>query len=189
MYYLALDTETGGIGSDKSLLTAYFGILDQDFQIIDQLSLDLIPDDGIYHVDPNGLAINGINLIDLAKKAITYKNAGTQLYQFLNKSIVTERFTAIGHGIFSDINRIKTDLISEGSWYKFVNYGYLDTIVIAEFLKTTGNIPPNLSSGAESLAGYFGVHGEISGKPHEARYDALTSVLCLRKMINQVIYD
>ena len=35
--YIAVDTETGGIGSDVSLLTAYIAVLDKQMNIIDEL--------------------------------------------------------------------------------------------------------------------------------------------------------
>ena len=85
-FFLAIDTETGGIGSDKSLLTAYFLILDKDFKIVDDLLLLTRPEDGVYRVTSDALKINGINLIEHDSKAVFYKKAGTLLYDFLIKN-------------------------------------------------------------------------------------------------------
>jgi len=96
--FLALDTETGGIGPDKSLLTLYAVALDDnlnpvafsgdDFKVaggILELDLKLKPDDGIYRVTGEALGINGINLSEHDKEAIPCKKAGTLLYEFLER--------------------------------------------------------------------------------------------------------
>ena len=106
--YITLDIETGGIGDDKSLLTAYFAILNDSLAIDAELDLRLIPDDGIYHVDPQGLIVNGIDLAKLSREAITYKDAKTKLYNFLNMNYLSgnTRFIPLGLGVAAALKAI-----------------------------------------------------------------------------------
>lgn len=103
--YIALDVETGGIGLDKSLLTAYFAVMDQNMTILDELYLHTKPDDGIYQVTADALRINGINLVDHESVAITYKEAGQKLYSFLSKHSAGGQYKMIpiGHNVAFDI--------------------------------------------------------------------------------------
>jgi hypothetical protein len=84
--YIVLDTETGGVTLDTSLLTAFFAILNEDFEVTDELYLRVKPDDGIYRTTARALEINGINLISHDAVAITLREARTPLYEFLRKN-------------------------------------------------------------------------------------------------------
>lgn len=131
--FLALDTETGGIGLDKSLLTLYAVMLDDNLvpvKVADcgipgavplategwptktlEISIKLKPNDGIYKVTGESLGINRINLTEHDKEAITYKEGGTLLYAFLEECYAESRRLLTGNG-----SRNKTELrkFSEG---------------------------------------------------------------------------
>lgn len=179
--YITLDLETGGLWNDVSLLTAYFAVLNEDFNIIDELDLKLIPDDGIYKVEPEGMAVNKINLVELAKEAITYKKAKTILYDFLKNNYNGELLTPIGQGILGDVRKLCDTIISKGSWDNFISRRGLDTMYIAKFLQEIGKIPSDMSISLESLVKYFNI--DIDGELHSARVDALASAKVLQKMI------
>src|ERR1700688_2902057 len=83
--FLTIDNETGGIGRDKSLLTVYVGLFDEQFKFIDELYLYLKPPDGAYVCTAEALRINKINLIEHDKIAVPYKEGATLLYNFINK--------------------------------------------------------------------------------------------------------
>ena len=83
--FLAFDAETGGIGADKALLTLYFIVLNEKFEVLDELDLRIKPNDDIYHVTAEALEINKINLVEHDKVALTDKAAGQVLYPFLEK--------------------------------------------------------------------------------------------------------
>ena len=189
--YITIDLETGGLWNDVSLLTAYFGILDKDFNLIDELDLKLIPDDGIYKVEPDGMAVNKINLIDLAKEAITYKEAKTILYNFIKKHFeyINEKsedtifLTPIGQGVMADIRKLCETIISKGSWDSFISRRPLDTMYIARYLQQVGKLPKDMTIRLCDLVDYFKVRDKIKGNQHEAKFDALSTVEVLKEML------
>lgn len=183
--YLVFDVETGGLTEDTSLLTAYFAVFDTKFRKVDELSLSLIPDDGIYKVNPKALAVNYIDLRELGEKAITYKEAKTVLYDFLRSqhsylTAVEDKLTPVGQNIQFDIKRITDNIISEGSWESFVSRRTLDTMVLARFCQLAGKLQGLDSISLSSMVKYFGIEAE--GMPHEAKFDALATMEVYRKL-------
>lgn len=180
--YVALDTETGGVTLDTSLLTAYLAILDENFGVTTELSLKVKPEDGRYVVTAQALAVNKINLIEHDKVAITYKAAKPLLYNFLknNFTVGQDQFIPIGHGIYFDIIRLKQDLISEGSWEQFVSYRLLDTSNVVQFLRAAGLFPNDVSGSLGSLMKHFGI--TPVGELHDARNDTISTVDVLQQL-------
>jgi DNA polymerase III alpha subunit (gram-positive type) len=180
--YLAFDSETGGLGNDVSLLTVYFAVFDKEFNLVSDLDLKLIPDDGIYRVQPKALEINKIDLAKLGQEAITYKDAKTQLYNFLQLAKYRDDIDALvplGQNVQFDIEKIVDTIISKGSWDNFVSRRVLDTMIIANFLKQIGLL--NIESvSLGSLVEYFGI--KIDGVAHEAKYDTLATVEVYKKL-------
>lgn len=180
--YIAFDVETGGLGNDVSLLTAYFCILNNKLEIINELDLSLKPDDSIYKVTAEGLLVNNINIVELEKKAITYKEAKSLLFNFLKNNYRDEKFIPIGQNIIFDVLFIKNTIISSGSWDQFVSNKPLDTMYIARFLKETGKYDDVKSISLSNLVEYFDI--SVPGNPHEAKYDTLASIEVLKRMLN-----
>jgi len=179
--YLALDTETGGLLPENSLLTAYFEILDENFNMVDSLSLTIKPLDGIYKLCAGGMAVNNINIIEHDKVAITEKEAGTLLYQFLNKNKSDEVLIPFGSGVIGDINKLKSSIISSGSLEKFISHRVLDTGIIARYLQLVGNLSNDIGTGLHALRDYFSI--KISGVDHSADVDVKISIEVLKKLI------
>jgi DNA polymerase III alpha subunit (gram-positive type) len=178
--FLAFDIESGGLGKEVSLLTAYFAVLDKDLKLIDELDLNLIPDDGIYRVQPQGLTVNKINLIELAEKAIPYKDAKTILYKFLEKNRGEEKLIPLGQNVQFDVDFIVDTIISKGSLDNFVSHRALDTMLVARFLQLNGRLPVE-SVSLGNLIEYFGI--QIEGNAHEARYDTLATVEVYKRLV------
>lgn len=177
-----MDCETGGLEGDVSLLTAYFAILNKNLELTDELDLKLIPDDGIYKVTGQALSINKIDLTKLAQEAITYKEAKTQLYNFLNFNYNGEQLIPIGQNINFDVAFIKGVIISKGSWESFVSHRPLDTMYIATYLKALGKLPAEQSVSLSNLVEYFNIVLP-EGEAHEARYDTIATVEVLRQLL------
>ncbi len=182
--YLALDNEMGGIGLEYSLLTVYLAALDKDFKKISSLYLYLKPNDEIYRVCGRAMGINKINLVEHDKIAITYKEGGTKLYNWLKEMSNDGKnlLTPIGHGIYGDVELIIHNLISRGSWEKFTSYRKLDTQAVVQFLKAAGVFTEDISGSLDSLATHFKLHNDIN-KLHDAEYDTDLTIGVLKELI------
>jgi len=186
-WYIALDLETGGLGQPCSLLTGYYAIVTPDLRIFSECELIIKPDDGLYHLQAKGMEINGINIVKHDAAAITLKEAGTKLYNFLMtadaalRNIYSDKLIPLGHGVRQDVEfMITAKLISRGSWENFVSHRALDTSSAARFLQDCGLLPAELSGSLISLADYFGVVRE--GAAHDARVDTVASIEVLRHL-------
>jgi len=184
--YIALDTETGGVTPETSLLTAYLAILDENLLVVDDLNLRVKPEDGNYVVTAQALAINKIDLIEHDKVAMTYKAAKGVLYDFLYRNCMDkhEKLIPVGHGTAFDVKRVVTHLISQGSWETFVSYRTLDTSIAAQFLRAAGRFPDSVSGSLGSLVGHFKLPSQ--GELHDARVDTLQTVSVLRELLNLI---
>lgn len=158
--YIAMDCETGGIGEGTSLLSVYFAVLTDDFKLIEDLNLLVKPENGAYVVQAKALEINKINLIKHDAAAMTYKQAGTVLYEFLNRVNPNglEKLEPLGHRVTFDIELVKENLLASKTWEKFVSYRIHDTGVVGSYLKKKGLIPLDVSGSLGSYAKFFGVN-------------------------------
>jgi DNA polymerase III alpha subunit (gram-positive type) len=187
--YVVLDVETGGIGDDKSLLTAdfiYCQYQNNEFEILDCLSLKIKPNDGVYRVTAESLSVNGINLIEHDKIAITEKQAGTKVYDRLSSWYILnkkEKLIPIGHNVAFDIRNVTTKLVNPGTWEQFVSYKALDTSVIAQFLQLNGKIPVDVSCSLINLTNYFNCE-PLTGKAHQSDYDCIATLNVLENLFN-----
>jgi hypothetical protein len=192
-YYLVLDGEFGGIGTKFSFLTAHFIFVRYDgvsYTILDRLDLKMKPNDNVYVVTAEAMAINKIDLVSHDAIAITYKSAGTELYNFLMRCLTkvdvlsADRIIAVGHNVAGDIAQILDKLVSLQSWEKFVSYHAIDTICIAQWLRSIGKIPSDQRIGLAALRDGLGI--DCIGDDHTAQYDAELN-LELLKHFNKMI--
>jgi DNA polymerase III epsilon subunit-like protein len=181
MKYLVLDTETGGF-EGTSLLTAYFSVLDDTFEECDNLLLEMKPDDGKYIVTAEALRVNGIELKSHDQRAITYREAGTKLYNFLNGNSVlgSDKLIPVGHNVVFDIMKIQELLMSKNTWNKFVSYRTLDTGTIARACIAAGLLPSSVSGSLSSIAEYFNID---SSSAHSADGDVMMTTLVLEHLL------
>lgn len=184
MKYIALDTETGGF-EGTSLLTAYFMVLDEEFNELDNLYLEVKPNDGLYVVTGQALNVNGIDLKIHDKRAITYKEAGTKLYNFLNGNSLmgSTKLIPVGHNVVFDIMKVHECLMNKETWNKFVSYRTLDTGTITRACIAAGIIPSDVSGSLTSIAEYFNLD---SSAAHTADGDVLMTVQVLEKLLERM---
>ena len=182
--YLSIDCEMGGRELKYSLLSAAFVVFDEHFNQIGKLVFKLKPDNGDYFVSGQGMSVNRINLVDHDKIAVLYKDAKTQLYNFLkSKSEDSKvRLIPLGHGVRGDMDHIfNAPLISFGSWEQFCTYHYIDTSVVLQYLRGIGKMPLDCDGSVGALAEYFGV--PVEGDLHDEYVDAVTTAKVYQKMI------
>ena len=184
MKYLALDVETGGLEQGVSLLEVYLLVLDENMSPGAELELRVKPDDGKYVVTAQALAVNGIDLIQHDKVAETFKQAGTRLYQFIQKQSGSgkEKLIPLGHGVAFDLPWLRGPgaLIAKGSWEQCVSYIYADTGVSTRLLQDAGLIPRGVKHNLTDLAAHFGLDHKDA---HTARGDALMTAEVYRRLI------
>jgi DNA polymerase III alpha subunit (gram-positive type) len=182
--YIAFDCETGGIGSDKSLLTAYFEVLDEDLNVTTSLSLKVKPDDETYHVTAEALGINKINLVKHNAEALYEKSAGTALYNFLaeQSNHGKIKLIPIGQNVKFDADFLWDHLITRKTWEKFVSYRVLDTATIGLFLRELNIIPMSVSGSLGSYCKHYGVFLDA----HDAMGDTKGTVAVLKAMIKDL---
>lgn len=182
---IAMDCETGGLGDDVSLLTVWFGIYSPEFQLMDELSLKIKPEDGLYHIQAQALEVNGINLIEHDKVAETKRTAGKKLYEFLKKNKGDNMLTPVGHNVAGDVKWVQNNLLNAEAWNQFCSYRKLDSSTIARFLKMCGVL--NIEkAGLSNLIEYFELDDKIDGIAHEERYDAIASLMAIEEMVKLV---
>lgn len=187
-FYLHIDCEMGGRNLKYSLLTAYFLVTDEDMNRIDDLYLQVKPNDGDYIVSGQGMSVNQIKLQEHDEIAISYKEAKTPLFNFLKKHGGSSRLVPIGHGVKGDIQHILASLISDGSWEQFCAHHYIDTSVVLQYLRACGKISEDVGGSVEALATYFEIslwdNGMSNGTGlHDARFDAHITSKIFKKMI------
>jgi len=139
--YIALDVETGGLELDTTLLTAYFAVYDENFNLIDDEYLYLKPDAPKgkrpkYILTAEGMDVNGIDLVRHDSQAISLKEGGQKLYQLISKyGSKGNLLVPLGHNVYFDIEGItKRGLIGKGTWETFCSYRVVDTASIGRFL-------------------------------------------------------
>ncbi len=180
--YISLDTETGGIGSDVSLLTAYFAVLDEGLNITDELYLRCKPDDGIYRVTGRAMMINGIDLAQHDAIAFPYKECKPLLYDFVKRNKGLTHLKPVGQNVKFDIAKVCENIISIESWNQFVSYRALDTATIAGFAIEVGLLPETVNAGLKAMAEYFGV-GKQEEFGHDAKEDTLLTIGVYKKLL------
>lgn len=182
MNYLVIDTETGGIGPDVSLLSVYMGLYDENYHLLNELDFLVKPDDGIFKVTGEALEVNKIDLITHEKKAVSYKIAKTYMYNFLAKisNDGKDKPLPLGHNVQFDILGIKRNLVSDGTWNKYVSYRVLDTGTIGQYLKILGRVPSGISGSLVSYADHFGID---RSKAHTAKGDCEITMEIFKRMV------
>lgn len=175
----------GGRDLKFSLLTAYFRVTDQNFNTLGDLSLAVKPDDSVYIVSGQGMAVNKIDLAQHDKVAITYKEAKPLLYKFLSlqSNNGKDKLTPVGHGIRGDINHVIDKLISTGSWEQHCTYHYIDTSVVLQFLRACGKIPMHIDGSVTGLVEYFQLPILTKVDWHNAEFDTVMTMMVYQKMV------
>lgn len=184
--YLALDTETGGIGPEADLLTAYFGVYDENFNLLHELDLKIRPEseDDFFHVSAKALEINKIHLPTHFREAETKTTAGRKLIMMLKfaSDNGANKLLPIGHNVQFDIRKVQEKLLNKGAWDHFVSYRVLDTGSIGQFLKIQGKIPAEVSGSLTSFVDHFKI-GFNAGDAHTAKGDAVATAMVMKEML------
>lgn len=177
--YLAFDTETTGLDSQiNNLLTAYFMVLDSNLNVIDTFDLKL--KHNLYNITVKALEINKIDIIKHDAESISVIDAKIKFKEFLLKNKGPYRYTPIGHNLQYDKNFLLTSgIITEQEYSEYISVCTIDTMIVANFLKLTGDIPSNKALNLTSLCKYYNIDSENA---HDCEADIKMTVELLKCM-------
>ena len=184
-YFLAFDVESGGLNPKKAdLLTAFFAILDEDFKILEELPMQLKPEDGVPVVESGAMAVNGIDLEKHLSdpNTVTYSEGSKRLEalirKYLKKRGKYSNIIAFGYNVMFDIKWVNHYLIDEDTWNALVHYKAYDVMQDVDVLKRHGWLPPTCGN-LGSMVEYFGLP---VGEKHVARDDIVMTINVFRKV-------
>lgn len=187
--YISVDVETGGIGGPADLLTAFFGIHDEDLNLIEELTIRLRPDseDDFFSVSAKALEINKINLVEHFKVAKPKSEAGKELWEYLRRHSENggNKLIPVGHNVYFDILKISDKLLGKKTLDAFVQYGVLDSGSIKKFMQLLKLLPQDLPGGLGKIMAHYGI--EFQGEAHNERADALGSVDLIKRMRDEIL--
>jgi DNA polymerase III epsilon subunit-like protein len=185
-YYLAFDSETGGLEVSADMLTLYMAIVDENFKVLEELDLKLKPDGGRLPVAEAGvLKVNGIDLHKhLADpETITYSEAKEKIVVLLKKYLKKRgrysNLTPLGQNVDFDIKFLQHHILQPEEYNKYIHYGKMDTKMISDFFKACGYFPPDVGN-LSSIAKHLNV---TLSNAHNARSDTLACVEVYKKMV------
>jgi hypothetical protein len=176
--FLPLDTETGGIGPEVSLLSAHYIAADKDWNVIDELLLLTKPNNGLYMVTAEALAINKIDLIAHDKVAMTYSEAGGKLREFIWKHSQNGKvkLQPMGKNVAFDVEKITDNVLGKKTWNQYVSYRCYDITPLITYLKRTGKLRPDAPESLEGLANYI----NFPFVPHTADGDNYAGIAVMK---------
>jgi DNA polymerase III alpha subunit (gram-positive type) len=182
--YLAFDVETTGLENHCNVLTAYFIILNSEFNKIDTLDLKIkYP---YYVIYPKALEVNQINILehDKDEQSVYKELAILKLNAFLEKNKTDIKYKIMGHNVQFDLKM----LINNNIFYDELINKYLDlsenidTLTYAKKLKNKKIIPKNQSLSLSKICYYYDLNYNNNVNFHNAEYDINLTVLLYKKL-------
>ena len=177
--YFLFDTETGGIRKEMSLLTLYGHILDDNLNILDTIDLKIKPDDGVYHVNAQGLEINRINIVEHDRIAKPLSEVKTRFKNYICGWSLNQKLTPIGHNVRFDVKFVKTHLLED--WDRYFDRRHIDTASVGKFLALSGIVPKLQTYSLSEMAQALMIEVNEDSR-HEAKFDADLTLNVLRNM-------
>src|SRR5882757_3710344 len=153
---LFIDTETGGIDPASHSLLSLALVVWKEMDA--RASIEILVNDGVLNVTEKALEINGINLGEHKKKAVSPVLALQQLDQFLDIHFSRdEKIILGGHNINFDVNFLNVFLTRNGyNFQQRFSHRFVDTSSILFYLYLTGKIKRKLTASQDAFD-YFGI--------------------------------
>jgi len=187
--YLFVDTETGGLTPQHSLLTVSAICVDPDFNIIPRdngehgLYLKIKHEE--YALTAGALSVNKINIAEHDATAIPAQEASNQLCSYIEAMIRKSgkaRLIPAGHNVAFDVSFLRAYLLDNSTWDMYFTYPAFDTAAIARFLNAAGK-----HSGGYSLTRLRDLYApHMGGQLHNAEVDNLTTIELAKRFVTAV---
>ena len=189
--YIAFDCETSGVSETSNLLTISFLILDKDLIQKDSLNISLKQTSG-YNIYPEALQINRIDIIKHHQSSSDLQTSRKILLDFLNKNKGSYNLIPIGHNISFDIRFIKSSgLLTDREYSNFISCNPVDTLIVAQFLKTCGKLNQKQSLSLINLCNHFKLDS-CKNSEHTSEYDIKMTIKllhCFKSICNTEILN
>lgn len=185
--YLFIDTETGGLTPQHSLLTVSCIGVDKDFNILPVpavapgLYLRIKHEE--YALTAGALSVNKIDLPQHHAAGLTLQEARSALRTFIADVMLrcgNKRLVPAGHNVGFDVQFIRANLLTDTEWDNYFTYPALDTAAVARFLNAAGRHDGGYS--LTRLRDKFVPH--MSGDLHNAEVDNLTTIELAKKFVS-----
>jgi DNA polymerase-3 subunit epsilon len=160
---LFIDTETGGIDPASHSLLSLALVVWKELEV--RASIEILINDAVLNVTEKALGINGINLDEHKKKAVSPAAALAQVHQFLDTWFPgDEKIILGGHNITFDVNFLNVFFIRNGyDFQQRFSHRFVDTSAILFYLYLTGKIKRKLTASQDAFDYY-----NYTGSPHRA---------------------
>jgi DNA polymerase III epsilon subunit-like protein len=182
---LFIDTETGGIDPASHSLLSLALVVWKELEV--RATIEILVNDGVLNVTEKALEINGINLSEHKKKAVSPVLALQQLDQFLDIHFSRdEKIILGGHNINFDVNFLNAFLIRNGyNFQQRFSHRFIDTSSILFYLYLTGKLKRKLTASQDAFD-YFGI--TVPGR-HTALGDAFATAQLFGKLVSILYRD
>ena len=177
---LFLDTETGGLDSEKHDLLTIGLVVWENMQILDELELKISRES--YRAEESALKVNGINLKQLEKEGINEKEVINQLLYFVKKNFgENKNFVVAGHNINFDKDFLKKFLKDNYiNWSNHFGYRTIDTMTLLLFVYLQGKTEGRRLGKLDDAIQHFNLDPE---ERHTALCDARVTARLFEKLL------
>jgi DNA polymerase III subunit epsilon len=180
---LVIDTETGGLDPLQHSILSLAAVVWEDKQIIDSMEIKIWEGDDVVVTTPQALAINKIDLTELARTGLTPSAAVAQLMEFVGKHFSLNSYNdaiLVGHNVGFDVGFSKRLFRLAGvNWPKVFGHRTIDTSIVLQFLIIATGFPLKTPNSKEAFE-FFGVTPKNA---HTAIDDAMATAEMFTKII------
>jgi len=176
---LFIDTETGGLNPDKHSLLSVGLVVWENMEIID--SQEILINDGILSVTDEALSINGIDIEDHKKSAISPSQSIDKIISFISKNFPDhKKITLAGHNVHFDVNFLKKLFYRNNNKFsKYFSHRIIDTSSILYYLYLSGHLQKK-SISSDTAFELFDI--KVAGR-HTALGDAIATAELFNKLL------
>lgn len=182
---LVVDTETGGIDPDRHSLLSLAAVVWADGRV--EGEIEILVGEADVTVTARALEINGIDLVDHARRSVPPAEALAQLLGFVTKHFQVElaageQVVLVGHNVAFDVGFLRRLCRLAGAAYPGqFSHRMLDTASVLRFLSLAGFVPAKAVASTEAFA-HFGVR-----IPAELRHTALGDARATADLLTRLV--
>jgi len=187
MKLIITDVETGGLDpSYHSLLSIAMIMYDtargegRGGKITSVYTTDVLPVTGTYHVDPDALKVNKIDLLQHSREARHPEVVAQEITRWVSVHAGDEQPIIAGWNVQFDCSFLR-EFLGRDVFGRLFSYRTVDIHAIIAYKSILGEIPYTKS--LEKAAKYFGILKHGKTQPHSAYLDAIITAQLLRKLL------